>query len=849
MAINKAKIVEAAQKFMTQGKLKEAVAEYQKIIKEDPKDLNTLNTLGDLYVRLNNNAEALQYFTRLAELYVSDGFLVRGIAMYKKISKLDPANASANERLAELYTLQGLFAEARGQYLQVAEVHLKNKKSQEAMNVLQKVLDLEPDNHQIQARLAELYQEHGRKEEAAAIYRRGAERFLQREQPDEAMKWLEKAAHLAPQNPEVQLTRARVLLGQGKAAEAVAALEALPKLGEQPAALELLLKCRLSLGELDAAEKFADTVFARNPRHFAGLLQLADQVAQQGETQRAVAIFQRIAEPALEHGEPAQIVAVLRRMVEAGANAAAEWLATAARKANDSDALVVALRCLASAAFEQEDVGRARELYEELQQLEPDVPEFTQRLRELRGKLGEAVEAAPSVAEEAPVPVGEAREAAGAGAALAPVSEEDLDDETRAYVASSLTDIDLFSTYGMSQKAMELAEKVLERVPGHMAINEKLLDFYLGSGNDQGVCTVTRRLEQLYREKGEIGRAEEMAQQARRYEEKMGEVVAAAPAIEGVREVDLSAEWATTTEAAPAAEAVVELEVPAFKADEVRQEIRFYLDQGMFNEAATALDRYAEQFPGEGVLDELRQRLEQTRAAAVPAPPSGAVTEEAEEAAPAEAVAAPEETYEVTLEAQPQQPGSMSASDFFSDLAGELDAALPSQPPPGAAAPRRAAPVAAKAESQEGVAALSEVFDEFKQELGEAEEVEDIETHYNLGIAFKEMGLYDEAISEFQKVFKGAEKQQAYSNLIQCCVLLGLCFLDKGLPQIAVQWYERALKAPGIDPEGAMAIRYDMGVAYEQSGNRKAALDCFMEVYGLNVDFRDVGDRIRELQQ
>ena len=146
------------------------------------------------------------------------------------------------------------------------------------------------------------------------------------------------------------------------------------------------------------------------------------------------------------------------------------------------------------------------------------------------------------------------------------------------------------------------------------------------------------------------------------------------------------------------------------------------------------------------------------------------------------------------------------------------------------------------------VGALAEVFQEFKDELGEVEEVEDPETHYNLGIAYKEMGLLEEAISEFQKVVKAAEKTGSSSHLFQVCTLLGVCFIDKGLPNIAVRWYERALKSPGIDEEGALALRYDMGVAHEQAGNRKAALECFMEVYGINVDYRNVGERIRELQ-
>lgn len=236
---------------------------------------------------------------------------------------------------------------------------------------------------------------------------------------------------------------------------------------------------------------------------------------------------------------------------------------------------------------------------------------------------------------------------------------------------------------------------------------------------------------------------------------------------------------------------------------------------------------------------------------------------EAAEETPAEPVAADEgETYEVVLDeptpqAAPAAAGApMSASDFFSDLAGDLDQALEGAQaqaprPPAAKAPppaRAAAPPPPAAKEETPVGVLQEVFEEFKEEMGGVEEDVDIESHYNLGIAYKEMGLLDEAISEFQKVTKAAEKLKAHNQLFQACTLLGLCFMDKGHPQIAVRWYDRALKTPGVDEEGQLALRYDMGIAHEQAGNRKAALDCFMEVYGVNVDYRDVSDHIRELQ-
>ena len=145
---------------------------------------------------------------------------------------------------------------------------------------------------------------------------------------------------------------------------------------------------------------------------------------------------------------------------------------------------------------------------------------------------------------------------------------------------------------------------------------------------------------------------------------------------------------------------------------------------------------------------------------------------------------------------------------------------------------------------------LKEVFEEFRAELGEmGAEDEDLETHYNLGIAFREMGLLEEAIGEFQKVAKANDRGKAFRYAMQCCTLLGLAFMEKGQPAIAAIWYERALQTPGIDSESKLALRYDLGVAQESAGDLEAAIKSFSQVYAVNIDYRDVADRIAAHQK
>ncbi len=128
-------------------------------------------------------------------------------------------------------------------------------------------------------------------------------------------------------------------------------------------------------------------------------------------------------------------------------------------------------------------------------------------------------------------------------------------------------------------------------------------------------------------------------------------------------------------------------------------------------------------------------------------------------------------------------------------------------------------------------------------------EEEDLETHYNLGTAFREMGLLEEAISEFQKVAKATERGRPFPYVMQCCTLLGLSFMEKGQPGVAAIWYERALRTPDLDPESTLALRYDLGVAQESAGEPDAALKSFSQVYAMNIDYRDVGERITALQK
>jgi tetratricopeptide (TPR) repeat protein len=142
------------------------------------------------------------------------------------------------------------------------------------------------------------------------------------------------------------------------------------------------------------------------------------------------------------------------------------------------------------------------------------------------------------------------------------------------------------------------------------------------------------------------------------------------------------------------------------------------------------------------------------------------------------------------------------------------------------------------------------MFGELKQDLEAdvASADEDPETHYNLGIAFREMGLLDEAIGELQKACQSFDKGHPFPQIMQTYTWLAQCFLEKNVPEAAVRWYEKALKVPTIDGETRTALNYELASAYEAAGDKPSALKHFMDVYGSNIDYRDVAERIKALK-
>jgi pilus assembly protein FimV len=969
MAYNKSKFVEAAQKLLNQGKVAQAIAEYQQILKSEPRDQVTLMTIGELYIRQGETFQAIDYFERLAQIFVGDGFLTKAIAVYKRIAKLAPEEIRPLEKLADLYVQQGVMSEARPLFLQLAEIHLKNNRQSEAIGLLKKLLQAEPDNIRIQIRLADLYQAMGQPKDAVEAYVSAAQRALARGDHDECDKLADKAIKIEPHNLDALIIRARSLSTQGNLAEAAKVLEAVPNLEKGGEQTELLLDLYLKNVKWDQANALALRVFEADAKNFGPLQKVVEALLESGQAEKAMPIIERVRIPMIDAGEHEVIGKFLTDLSGRlpGKVEPLEWLVDTYGRTSDSFRLPDALAQLGDALVAARKFDRAKTILEQLVDREPESDSAKRKLNDCLRKMGllapdenEPVveDHTPAEIPQAPAPkVRPASEPEATGAAATPPSvaaEPALDEDTQKFIAQSLTDVDLFASYGLTQKAIGLLEAILRRAPRHTPTLEKLLDFVLGAGDDRRTAELAAQLEQVHRERGDSRSADRFGELRRRYQRAAGlsdadlatvtapaaqaaseveeaaiaeiealpvaptqpsaappamkvpepeEVTASQPAApsheEQVQEVDLSDEWASLLDAkaqakapaAPASSAApaqppapeefsIEEEQTAGQGGAVEFEVAAESEVPVAPAPAASSPAAADEEESVSVneidLDEILASGSAAASTAPPAPakPTPAAKEEPEfevdqeyelvvepealvpahEQRPPQAPAPEPEPVAQNAAPAPPTGGGFASDQFLSDLANDIDqlgigqltptfsAPTPPAPPVSNNGPAPTAPVE--------TGPLKEVFEEFRAELGEmGAEDEDLETHYNLGIAFREMGLLEEAISEFQKVAKATDHGRAFRYTMQCCTLLGLAFMEKGQGGIAAIWYERALKTPGIDPESTLALRYDLGVAQESAGEVEAALKSFTQVYAMNIDYRDVAERIAALQK
>ncbi len=523
---NKQKTLSAAEKYVQQGKMQNAIAEYNKVLKADPKDLTVTNTVGDLYSRLGEVDKATECFKTVGDAYANQGFTVKAIAMYKKISKLKPSLESVL-KLAELYTQQGLFNDARSQYLLVAEEFLKANELDHAVRIFQKILEMDPENVNMRLRLAEVYLRLNKKTDAWQIFSAAAETLRSKGLLTGAEEVLQRMLTLDPGNSYALLMQGRNLLEAGDAEAAIASLQKVSDLDSNPDGLRDLLKAYLKTGRLSDAGTLASKLLAVH-NDLASISTFADALMQAGQYENALQVYDQHADRLLAE-DSAKVLKNLHSVIGYVREnpASLEKLLDLFQKAGETTHVTEVIELLAHASVQSGDLIRAKDLYQKLTTMEPGNPLHMNNYQQVVSQMGGEAAASLITAEEAAVIVDELE-------ATSPSVHQHYSDAVALSIRSALTDAELFISYNMPAKALGPLLTALPQAPTDLRLNQRLAALHTRASRfaEAGVCC--RTLQNVYSDAGYPEEATRYGELAARYEERSTAAAVVVPVVEPV---------------------------------------------------------------------------------------------------------------------------------------------------------------------------------------------------------------------------------------------------------------------------------------------------------------------------
>jgi tetratricopeptide (TPR) repeat protein len=824
--IDREKVLQSAQKYVEKKRYDGAIAEYQKIIQEDPNDARTLLKIGDLQARLQAYPEAIATYDRVGQYYATQGFSLKAIAVYKQIREIikkhapDLADRYAHigPRLAEIYTQLGLTSDALAAWDEVATRLQRAGRDREAVDVFRTMVELDRSNPLPHLRLAEACCRMQALDEAIDSFWTAADLLLNLGRHDDALKVVERILHFRA-DPRFARVAGELYLARGTREDGLQAL----------AKLQVCFQ---------ADSKDLDTL---------GLLGQAFTLI--GQADKAIEVYKEMARVARDLG-----------------------------RVDVYDGLVDHLRTVAP----DDDQVRAFESF-----LPPNLPPMeSERAEDVEDAELELIDDAESIRDDelAPQYVRESSPDLLVDAEQLEVAEEvptSMAFDGRAHARKAIVDAESFRKLRLFPKAVETLHIALEIDPRSLEIRGKLREILIESGDQRGAIAEAVNLAALHIDYGDRELAEPLLRHVLEFEPNhqgaralQQQLAPARAASEGGRSSQRSSE--------PSAEAntyqdydpnapLPSYDLEEVSADQALQRLRtgpedllsavstdepFHIGP---NQPLPSFPLQDEAGRAQGLeeLDEIYE-VEELPTLEHEAADTDALEQALEEAEFFVARGLFEDARAILLEqlvrtprhrlvlerlrevdeqlgrsgSQTVERSQVSASGF--DVSASLDAldALELGPDSLTRRPSSSSDVDAE-----------RVFAQFKAGIRAQVSDGDSATHYDLGVAYKEMGLVADALHELEIASQDAQRE------CMCHAMIGMIHLEGNELDRAAEAYLRALGAQVKTAEQEMNLYYDLGSVYEMKNKMQDALYYFQKIARRDPGYRDVGDRLQGLTQ
>ncbi len=930
-SVKKSKILEKADKYIRQKKLKPAIDELLRYVQAAPDDMelvNIINKIGDLFAQMGNRESAIEYFQKSVDHYIREGFFTKAIAILKKILRMDKENIRALEQLAELYTQEGMVQDAKRQYLEIAEKYRREGLTKRALESYRKIVDMDPDNVAFRMKLAELFNSEGMQQEAIEQLITLAKTLRDKGKLDEAEKILLKTRKLDIPDPVVDITLAKVLVLKGELEKAEKVLEAAStRYTRNPMILELLGDIKMEQGNFDDALKILSQVFQIDSTRDKALRELVTRFLENKQYSKAWKAAQPLLDRMIRNEEYDDAISLLKTITAKAEHfaPAIQKLAILYEKNGEKVFQISTLEKLVNAYKMDGNITGAEKALKQLVQLDPMNYDYKSALKDLGSSFA--------------VENGEKSDTATRAPAKTENTEAMDMEESRQQVRGSVAEAEMYVEYGLKKKAYKLLNKLLQQNPFDIKANRIFSDLCIERGEIAKASKCYLNMAESYLKKGKTDKAEKFLDKSDRLlpgsssylrkmlatqqlddsmEEDEGmpflelsdleepdvlesenlESIAESVEID-VHDMDdfsrAEEEQGSVSEDILFAESVdegsvaeineksdseIELELPGstmdlsdgapfdtleigdLKEEEDSLSLEEPEEMEIIEEDSVILDNRGTEeqplpdFNDLGLdLEKVEEKTEATRISGTAAD----LTDELQEVDFYLSQNMVEEARDIirTLEldhaghpdlekvkrevetAATMDLGERKNSDTlleemlqdeFIDLQAEFGEDLDMFSDNTELTDKQAT---------EQVKSLDELFSEFKKGVEQQIDQEDYETHYNLGIAYKEMGLTNESIEEFAKASHDDHR------FLDCCFMIANVYEEIGDIKQALEWLESGISRAESDGRDVKPLLYEAGRVLETAGQKDRAKTYYQRVYDIAPKFRDIAKKIK----
>jgi tetratricopeptide (TPR) repeat protein len=262
LALDREDTLKKADKLLRQGRLDAAIAEYLRVVEDQPRDWNTANTLGDLYVRAKQADMAVAQYARIAEHFFHDGFYPKAAALFKKILKISPDHEQSQLQLADLSAKQGLLADAKS-YYQIVAARRRARGDQRGVDeIVVRLGSIDPSDIDARTVAAHVLAKNGDEKAAFVRCRELYADLTEKGRDADALKALAEAVRFNAGDVEGRAILAKAALAAGDIPGARVYLNP-ETAGEDPSLLMALVDIELRAGDWDQARQLLPKLLAR----------------------------------------------------------------------------------------------------------------------------------------------------------------------------------------------------------------------------------------------------------------------------------------------------------------------------------------------------------------------------------------------------------------------------------------------------------------------------------------------------------------------------------------------------------------------------------------------------------